>query len=324
MKKGLIYFWAIAFALSLSFAFVSPASAFETKMISGAENLGDFAVNATKIELKMNAGDKKDEQIIVTNRMGKESKFKIEVEDFAASNVPGEVIKLYGKESGPYSLKNYVKPEVSEFTLKAGEQATVNVAVELPADAPAGGLYGSVLVSNVPTAEEKDSQKVAGQLGLASRIGVLFFVRINGPVQEKGSLLSFSTDSVFYSKEGEVKFNYSYRNEGNVYLSPKGKIDVVNMFGSEVESINVDPFYVLPKSERAMDSVWPGNKFMFGRYTAKIAIDSGYNSSLDTKEVSFWVLPVPVIVIIVLAIIAIIAVILIEKGKKGKKKKQKK
>jgi hypothetical protein len=304
--------------LTLLVSSVSPALAFTIKTLPGLGVTGDFALSTGKIELALNPGDSVVRNITITNRIGKDSRFKIEIEDFGPSDQEGELTKLYGNEMGPYSLKKYLVPEINEFTLKQGEQISIAIAVSIPADAPAGGLYGCALISNIPEPTPGEGNKIQGQVGLASRLGVLFFVKINGQTVESGSLTSFNSLKSLYTT-APVKLQYAFNNDGNIYLTPQSTITIKNMFNSTVGEVKTDPFFVLPKFERKITEEW-SNKFMLGRYTATISLNRGYgDNNIDTKTISFWVVPIPVIIIIASVILILILIIIWERRKKKKK-----
>jgi hypothetical protein len=304
--------------LTLLVSSVSPALAFTIKTLPGLGVTGDFALSTGKVELALNPGDSVVRNITITNRIGKDSRFKIEIEDFGPSDQAGELTRLYGNEVGPYSLKKYLVPEIKEFTLKQGEQISLAIAVSIPADAPAGGLYGSALISNIPEPTSGEGNKIQGQVGLASRLGVLFFVKVNGLTVESGNLTSFNSLKSLYTS-APVKLQYAFNNDGNIYLTPQSTITIKNMFNSTVGEVKTDPFFVLPKFERKITEEW-SNKFMLGRYTATISLNRGYgDNNIDTKTISFWVVPIPVIIIIASVILILILIIMWERRKKKKK-----
>lgn len=309
-----IIFSFIISALLLSS--VSPALAFTIKTLPGLGVTGDFALSTGKIELALNPGDSVVRNITITNRIGKDSKFKVEVEDFGPSDQTGELTKLYGSDMGPYSLKKYLVPEISEFSLKQGEQISIAIAVSIPADAPAGGLYGCALISNIPEVPSGEVNKIQGQVGLASRLGVLFFVKVNGETVESGNLTSFKSLKSFYTT-APVKLQYAFNNDGNIYLTPQSTIVIKNMFNKNVGEVKTEPFFVLPKFERTITEGW-STKFMLGRYTATINLNRGYGDKIDTKTINFWVVPTPVIGIVALVILVLILIVIWERRKKKK------
>src|SRR3989344_1030835 len=196
----------------------------------------DFVVGPGKVELELNPGESKTAAVMVTNRMGGTRTFSLEVEDFTGSKDPAEVVVLLGNERGPYSLRDFLKFENKTFELKNGERAIVPVTVTLPTDAEPGGRYGSVLVST--TAKDSVATQSAA---IVSRLGVLFFVKIPGEVENEGALAGFNTlNGKKILGGGPVTFRLLYENNGSVYLNPYGEIRIKNIIGEEVGMVEVD------------------------------------------------------------------------------------
>ena len=278
----------------LALASASVAQAYSVEQLSDTPVFKDFVVGPGKTEMRLDAGQSATKTLVVTNRYGTEMRFRFKVEDFTASDKSNEVIRLLGDEKGPYSLKDYIKPETDSIVLKHGERAKIQVTVSIPADATPGGLYGAVIVTTEPPegVDTNDTQ-VGGSIVLESRIASLFFVRINGDVNEGGSLTSFQSDAKFY-KSGPVQMTYAYQNTGSIYESPYGVIEVTNLYGTKVDEISVSPYFVMPGSTRT-ESKTLSRDFMIGRYKATLKLNRGYGDTIDAKSVTFWVLPWKVI-----------------------------
>ena len=95
---------------------------------------------------------------------------------------------MFGDERVRIRSKISLKFESSTFELENGERATIPVTVSVPTDVEPGGRYGSVLVSTTQR-EATSAQSTA----IVSRLGVLYFVKIPGAVNEDGKLSGFST-----------------------------------------------------------------------------------------------------------------------------------
>ncbi len=65
--------------------------------------------------------------------------------------------------------------------------------------------------------------------------------------------------------------------------------------------MELEPWFVLPKSLRSRDISW-NRDMLFGRYTATVAINRGYDDVVDEYSVSFWVLPWKVLSVVFLII----------------------
>ncbi len=301
ISLGLVFFLGISFSLQVSGYQIEDLNL-------TASPTGDFSLGPGKIELWMNPGEKLTKELLITSRIDKITKFKIELEDFEGSKDPERAVVLLGEKRGPYSLRDYLYPEVTEFTLEYGEKMTLPIEISIPKDAKSGALYGVVLIASesISTGElEKKKTEATSEVKIISRLGTLFFVRIKGETGEtieSGFLKDFKIEKNFYEK-GPISFELLFENNGNVYLVPYGIIEIKNFLRTKVSEIELNPWFVMPNSLRLRDIQW--KKLMFGRYTANIKVNRGYQDIIDEKSIVFWVIPWKII-LVVLAILAVI------------------
>lgn len=285
------YISTFVLAIAMVFAVAPLAQALEIKD-APVEVRNDFVVEPAKVEIFAKPGDKITKNLSVVNRTDKEQTFNVDVEDFTGSRDPNQFVVLLGQEKGPFSLKDYIKPEAKTFKLKSKQRATLLVTINIPLDAEPGGHFASVLVStgsgDVATGEDAKAKTI-------SRIGALYFVRVEGVAKEDGKLTDFrlaGPAQAFYSK-GPFDFEVLYENNGSTHLTPSGKIEIKNMLGRTVQELPVQPFFSLPDSVRSAQAKWE-SPLAFGRYTATLSLDRGYKTSqspTDTLTIAFWVLP---------------------------------
>jgi hypothetical protein len=181
------------------------------------------------------------------------------------------------------------------------------VAIVIPATSAPGGLYGAIMISASNIDEVNGVAQVdnaAGKVKVITRVASLFFIRVRGDVVENGSLTDFKAVKSFY-ESGPVNFQITSENNGSVYLSPYGTIEVRNIIGQKIDERRVDPWFVMPGAVRVREIKWNSN-FLFGRYTATIMMNRGYDDIIDTKSFSFWVIPWKIISIILIGLILVI------------------
>jgi len=271
----------------------------------------DFVVEPGKTEIFLNPGESVIKNIAITNRINKTIKFKLTTEDMVGTTDSNSAIKLLGDEVGPYSIKNFIEPEISEFSLGFGEKIVVPVRVSIPLDAEPKGYYGALIVSNEPEVfSEEQSKDAEGKARLVSRIGSLFFLRINGEGQELGSLQEFKTigpKKAFYERNPKG-FEILFKNEGNVHLVPYGKIIIRNMLGREVMMIPVDAYFSLPNSVRYREVLMEGGTGL-GRYTAHLSLYKGYGNENEEATQAFWIIPWKILVATFVGLFIIISII---------------
>ena len=302
MKIGILIL--VAFSVTVS------ALAFErSKIEMVAQN--DFVVEPGKTEIFVNPGETVVKNITVTNRIGKNIKFKLTTEDMTGTNDPQSPIKLLGGETGPYSLKNFIQPEINEFSLDLGERIVIPVTVSIPLDAEPRGYYGALIVSNEPEILGREqSKETEGKARLISRIGSLFLLRINGEGMESGSLEEFKLigpKKPFYEKRPSG-FEILFKNTGNVHLVPHGKITVKNLLGKEVGMIPVDAYFSLPDSIRYREVLWQEGTGL-GRYTANLSLYPGYGNDNEDATIAFWIIPWKILAITFVGLVILISLV---------------
>jgi hypothetical protein len=266
----------------------SGANWYRSERIEGNVDMGDFAVGPGRAEITVSPGETIVQEIVVTNRISAGRTFKLEVEDITGSADGSSAVSLMGAERGPYSIRDYISFPTDNFTLDLGERARIPVTITIPADAEPGGFYGSVLVSTDRTGETPEG---GPRSPVIARVGSLFFVTVRGDVELGGGTKEIRTvDGKVWYEEGPINLGIVYENTGSVHSNPYGEISIKNMFGEEVGFIEIEPWFVLPKSLRTRELAWD-REFLLGRYTVTAKINRGYENTVDEVTTTFWVLP---------------------------------
>jgi hypothetical protein len=261
---------------------------YRSERIEGNIDVGDFVVGPGRAELLVSPGETVVQEITVTNRISAGRTFKLEVEDITGTADGSAAVQLSGEARGPYSIRDYISFPTNTFTLDLGERARIPVTIKIPADAEPGGFYGSVLVS---TDRTNDSSAGVPRSPIIARVGSLFFVTVRGDIEMTGQTKSIQTlDGKWWYEEGPINLGITYENTGSVHVNPYGEISITNMFGEEVGFVELDPWFVLPKSLRTREVTWD-REFLFGRYKVTARINRGYEDQIDEMTTVFWVLP---------------------------------
>ena len=190
---------------------------------------GDFVVEPGKTEIVLAPGESVTKNITITSRLAKTTTFHISAEDIKGTDDASQAVVLLGDTVGPYSLKNFILPEIKEFTLKTGERISIPITVSIPKNAEPRGYYGALLIANEPEKiTDTDAVEAQGKTKLVSRIGSLLLVRVKGQVNESGQLEDFKLQApthLVYQKFPKG-FEVAFKNTGNVHLVPYGTITV--------------------------------------------------------------------------------------------------
>lgn len=301
MKQGILSGLALALLLA-------PLASLPTSAQASNANAADgLQISPAIVEINGEQGQSYTVQVQVTNVTASDLTFDSEVNDFSAKDETGTPsVNLADDKPSTASIQKWVTVAKS-FTLKARETKKIPVILDIPTDAEPGGHYGVVRFSG--RAPELEGSGV----GLAASAGTLMLVRVAGAVDENLNLLTFETTqngkaSGFF-EYGPVTFATRFENNGNVHVKPIGQIEIRNMFGNKVQTLQVNPDKgnVLPLSirrfEASLDQRW-----MIGRYTADITIAYGTTGQAIVKTITFWVIPYKQLIIIILALATLIFV----------------
>ena len=254
----------------------------------------DFQFGPTRFEITLAPGEQKTVEIQLTSRMGRRSSFHFEQEDFSPSENENEQTRLYGKLKGPYSAKDWVSPLIGSITLQHSDRAFIPVTISVPPDADPGDHYAALLARR-----ELDPGENKGGIAVVSRVGVLFLITVEGPVQRKGSLVSLTVPKPFFT-ETQVPLMLRAKNDGSVRMYPEGDIVIRNILGVAVDRIPVKDWIVLRNSSRTLTLDWKP-AFALGRYTAETTLKV-FGENMDTLSVAFWVVPILPVLLVLLAI----------------------
>jgi hypothetical protein len=258
---------------------------YPTEGIPGGDAVvGDFVVGPGKVDVSLKPGESRTVEMIVTNRTGETRIFNLTTEDMTGSDDVEKPVVLLGSERGPYSLRDYLKVEHRSFELGHNQRARIPVTISIPPDAEPGGLYGSMLVDTVAIeAVSGESSNTVPQSAIIARIGTLFFVTVEGEVEHNGALIDFATigKKTFFT-DGPLSFGILHENTGSIHIAPYGEVRIKNMLGEEVGFVELEPWFILPGSQRLREITW-NREFLFGQYTATAHINRGYDDIIDSR-----------------------------------------
>ncbi len=262
---------------------------FTVERLIGTVDNGDFVVGPGRSEINLQPGESQTVYISVANRISDDRTFKLEVLDITGSADGSSALSLVEGERGPYSIVDYITFPEDTFTLKLGDRARIPVTVSLPPDAEPGGYYGSILVSTVQVGQVATTAMPRNPI--IARVGSHVFLTVGGVQETSGETIGIATiPATNWYTEGPINLGISFENTGSVHLNPYGELTVTNILGEQVGYVELEPWFVLPKSLRTREVGWD-REFLFGRYTVEANINRGYDDVIDTVKTSFWVIP---------------------------------
>ncbi len=241
-----------------------------------ADTAGSFRVWPAKTELWLSPSETKSFDLQIENHLGTGSNFFIKVEDFRWAKE--NKVDFLADLNYPNSLRPFLSQDVTKIFIPAGGKTKIPVNISVPSSAGPGGYWSAVIV------EPENREGTNKGATIRSRIASLIFLRIKGEATERGVVVNWGQTSRSFP-DSRIETFISYRNEGNVYLTPYGLIQLKNWRGRIVKEWSIEPWFVLPQSERTKEQVIdPGN--LFGWYKLELKLNLGYGDQIETK--SFW------------------------------------
>lgn len=297
----------------LVMGFVMVASSLAVVGITNAQEAqqggSGLSISPTRTELRIQPGESGEVEVSLRNVTRGEIIAKPFISDFESDDATGEP-KLIAdtKNRSSASVAGFFSG-LQDVALKPGENKTATYKVSIPANAAPGGYYGAVTYRAVPADQ---ANLDAGQVALTANVASLVLVEVPGDITEQIQLTSVKilkgdkAGSFFTGKPNLAAI--TVKNNGNSFSKPFGTVSLTNMGGKEIHSYELNNATprgnILPKSSRTFsDEV--KNISKPGRYTLTANISHGTGGEVITKKVSFWYIPVWLLVVIAALVLAI-------------------
>ena len=274
-----------------------------------ANKANSMKISPLRTDITIEAGESGTVEVLVTNISDDAVILRAIANDFVAGDEKGtpSIILDENSYAPSHSLKRFMKP-IENITLGPGETRKVEVQIEVPADAMAGGYYGVIRFAPATSSGQP--------VDLNASVASLILLRVPGPVVEELVLTNFdvrqngSSGSNFRTPDN-LELLLRFENKGNVHVAPFGQIVVQK--GKEViydyKFNQKDPKgEVLPNSARRWE-VPLENLGKFGKY--KIIGTFGYGTQGQTINVekTIWIIPTLYILGAVGGLLLLIAII---------------
>lgn len=274
-------------------------------------DVSTLTVAPSRQELTLDPGETKTITIKFLNNGQELVSGPVRVVDFIVEDKEGspifldETIKITGATqiSRRFSAASWVSLPYQTISIAAKNKVIVDVKISAPADARPGGRYLAVYFEPGGFLPESGNQPREAGSPVVSRIVGLVYIRVSGPITEQANLVKFSAPR--FSEYGPVLVTTEIANQGDYHIRPQGTITLFNSFGRQVAQDTFGEANIFPDASRLFENQL-GQKWMFGRYKAKLMANFGESGKTLSGTIFFWVLPWKVILITLLAITIII------------------
>lgn len=212
-------------------------------------------------------------------------------------NIP--IFLEQGKLSGRYSAAEWIELPYKNMAIPAYDKTIVYIKVKVPKNAAPGGHYAAVFFEGTPSTPQGKFEK-EGTAVTAPRVAALLYFRVAGNIKEEAIVSKFLAPN--FLEYGPIKVETSILNKGDIHITPKGTIELYDMFGRLVDQSKLQEKNIFPAALTKYENEL-GKKWMFGKYT--IVLKAGYGTKgkgLKAKR-SIIVIPYRAVAIVLLGII---------------------
>lgn len=273
-----------------------------------ADNSSTMSVEPTMLEKNVAGGEVINEKITITNSDNLSHIYYLSIRDIKDVLDGGIPILLGEKEEKTgFELSSWVKLPATSIVVDKKSAKSIPVQITVPKVTTPGAHFGEIFISLSPP---KVDIQGAGA-GVGYELGSIISLRVAGKTIDEAQIREFRTDKLLYGEDKlTVTFLASLANMGNTVIRPQGFINVTDMFGKKVKTLelNENRSAIIPGGRKAFDILWDDQAFAFGKYTAGLAFlygegEEGKKTLYSTT--SFWVLPSSVVLYLLLAIFLI-------------------
>ncbi len=177
-----------------------------------------------------------------------------------------------GELSSKYSAANWIELPYKNIAVPPYDKTIVYMKVRVPQDASPGGHYAAVYLEGTPSTPQASSEK-EGTAVVAPRTAALLYFKVAGDIKEKAIVSKFVAPN--FLEYGPIPVKTAILNQGDIHITPKGTIELYNMFGKLVDQTKLQEKNVFPETLTKYKNEL-GKKWLIGRYT--IVLKASYGS----------------------------------------------
>jgi hypothetical protein len=249
-----------------------------------------FAVSPAFGQVEVRAGQPTAQyELTITNHNAVDQNFALSVVDFGSLDEEGGVAFLgtpANELSHKYGLASWMSLESNALFVPAGKAKQVLVTIANRPPMVPGGHYGAVLA----TAVTDTGEPVGDRVGVRQVLSSLVLAVKDGGAAADLRLVSQSADASLWHLPSKVE--QRYQNAGNVHVTPRGVVAVVDPLGHVVAraATNEASGVILPESFRRYMTplLRVGLAWLPGRY--RVVSTYRYDGMVVTKTFTtgFW------------------------------------
>jgi len=288
-------------ALSLSLVTTLVASKLlAPKIFAQVEGGRSITISPPSLPFSLKPGDKTEGQLALINDSNTDITFTISAFDMIVQDDKGtpEVLPAGTIMNNKYAASSWIGVDSPTLRVLAHTRETLRYYVQVPADAGPGGHYAAIVYRPAKIEAAKGSGAAINQ-----QLATLVYFDVAGPIKESAQVKRFVAPG--FSEYGPIKLTTEIANYGDTHIKPIGTISVNNMLGKTIVTRKLSEANIFPGGISRVIEETMGEKWMLGRYEAKLMATYGRSNNLPlVANVAFWVFPWKIAVLILVLLVA--------------------
>ena len=243
-------------------------------------------------------GERMKDLLIFANPSSSSQRVQIKVYDFLPTDELGG-LRFFQDPGRQFSASRWILFTPRDFVLGPAEEKTLPISVLVPEDAEPGTYFTAVFGEAKPEGKQHSSGQIQVRVNVGA--GTLFLINVPDVSGKKesysGHLVSFEVWGLgkigknlkriggmplgFVNKV--LTFVVRFKNTGNFYQKPEGKIEVFDLLGRKVATLRIKKQRVLPGAIIQFRTPWQPF-FLLGPYSAHLQFNYGRDNNLLIRE----------------------------------------
>lgn len=329
MKSVLLAVFFLFTLVSHAFAVEMIASESATPILPAPVTPINLTVSPISLNLETNPGETTKSEIKIRNNSTSSEQLQLTIGTFIADSA-GDKPKLQDAKPSDTFIP-WLQVDQTPFVINPGEWKTMSVEFAPPKEASLSYYY-TIQVRRTSTVKGSDGKAVVSGVP-----AILVLATVNSPDSRRElQLSSFAAKSPFLEFLPQ-EFVLTIANSGNVHIAPTGNIFIDGQGKKDLAVLSLNPgnSVILPQTTRQFPVAWDDGfpvrikavdgekdqkekngeqkyvldwdldkvkKLRFGKYTAHLIMvyDNGERDVPIESTVSFWVVPIRLIVGVIL------------------------
>lgn len=315
MKKVLV---VVTLMLALGGLFFGLEEAFANE----EKGMTTMTISPPQQKIVLAPGEKFEGSIEVSNSVNSPSdlKYSVTVGSFGLGKDENGNVDYNDTDvdtvTGYNQMMEWIKLGKTKGSVKPNDTDVVPFTIEVPADAPAGGQYATIIVQN-----DNNSSEQTGENGFSIQETVRFassiFAEVAGETRKEGQILENNIPAFAFSSP--LMTSSIVKNNGNVHTDAKYVLQVWPLFSEEEVCTNEEEpaeSLIMPETERM--HVEECNLPPFGIFRARQTVEIFGEKSVMEKTILMC--PLWLLFVVIFAIVALVIWLVTKTRKKPAKK----